>query len=89
MSKNPCYDPLDVQPSDDIPMDELHAKLGIDDLTVLVGQHRPRWYGHVMLSSGEINRVRTRHVSGKKGPGRPKKMSKECVKTYLKACTGA
>ena len=74
-----------VKPSDDIPMDELHAKLGIDDLTVLVRQHRLRWYGHVMRSSGEINRVRTRHVSGKKGPGRPKKTWEECVKTDLKA----
>ena len=54
-------------------MDELHAKLGICDLAILVREHRLRWFGHVMRSNGEINRVRSRPVPGRKGPGRPKK----------------
>ena len=70
-----------VKPSDDIPMDKLHAKLGLDDLAVLVRQHFFRRYGHVMRSFGEINRVRARHGSGRKGPGRPKKTWDECVET--------
>ena len=72
--------------SDDPSMDELHAKLGICDLTILVRERRLRWFGHVMRSNGEINRVRSRPVPGRKGPGRPKKTWEECVKQDLKVC---
>ena len=41
-------------------MDDLLAKLGICNLAVLVRERRLRWFGH---------------VPGRKGPGRPKKMS--------------
>ena len=34
----------------------------------------------------EINRVRSRPVPGRKGPGRPKKTWEECVKQDLKVC---
>ena len=67
-------------------MDELHAKLGICDLAILVRERRLRWFGHVMRSNGEINRVRSRPVPGRKGPGRPKKTWEECVKQDLKVC---
>ena len=56
-----------VKPSDDPSMDELHAKLGICDLAILVRERRLRWFGHVMRSNGEINRVRSRPVPGRKG----------------------
>ena len=75
-----------VKPSDDPSMDELHAKLGICDLAILVRERRLRWHGHVMRSNGEINRVRSRPVPGRKGPGRPKKTWEECVKQDLKVC---
>ena len=75
-----------VKPSDDPSMDELHAKLGICDLAILVRERRLRWFGHVMSSNGEINRVRSRPVPGRKGPGRPKKTWEECVKQDLKVC---
>ena len=75
-----------IKPSDDPSMDELHAKLGICDLAILVREHRLRWFGHVMRSNGEINRVRSRPVPGRKGPGRPKKTWEECVKQDLKVC---
>ena len=39
-----------------------------------------------MRSNGEINRVRSRPVPGRKGPGRPKKTWDECVKQDLKVC---
>ena len=58
-------------------MDELHARLGLCDLAILVRERRFRWFGHVMRFSGEINRVRSRPVPGRKGPGRPKKTSKK------------
>ena len=72
-----------VKPSDDPSMDELHAKLGICDLAILVRERRLRWFGHVLRSNGEINRVRSRPVPGRKGPGRPKKTWEECVKQDL------
>ena len=72
-----------VKPSDDPSMDNLHAKLGICDLAVLVLDHRLSWFGHVMCSNSEINRVRSRPVPGMKGPGRPKKTWDECVKQDL------
>ena len=75
-----------VKPSDDPSMDELHAKLGICDLAILVRERRLRWFGHVMRSNGEINRMRSRPVPGRKGPGRPKKTWEECVKQDLKVC---
>ena len=75
-----------VKPLDDPSMDELHAKLGICDLAILVREHRLRWFGHVMRSNGEINRARSRPVPGRKGPGRPKKTWEECVKRDLKVC---
>ena len=75
-----------VKPSDDPSMDDLHAKLGICDLAVLVRERRLRWFGHVMRSNGEINRVRSRPVPRRKGPGRPKKTCDECVKQDLKVC---
>ena len=75
-----------VKPSDDPLMDELHAKLGICDLAILVRERRLRWFGHVMRSNGEINRVRSRPVPGRKGPGRPKKTWEECEKQDLKVC---
>ena len=75
-----------VKPSDNPSMDELHAKLGICNLAILVRERRLRWFGHVMRSNGEINRVRSRPVPGRKGPGRPKKTWEECVKQDLKVC---
>ena len=75
-----------VKPSDDPSMDELHDKLGICDLAILVRERRLRWFGHVMHSNGEINRVRSRPVPGRKGPGWPKKTWEECVKQDLKVC---
>ena len=67
-------------------MGELHAKLGICDLAILVRERRLKWFGHVMRSNGEIYRVRSRPVPGRKGPGRPKKTWEECVKQDLKVC---
>ena len=67
-------------------MDELHARLGIRDIADQVRERRLRWYGHVMRSSGEINRIRTRPISGKKGPHHAKKTWAGCVKKDLEAC---
>ena len=47
---------------------------------------RLRWFGHVMRSNGEINRVRSKPVPGRKGPGWPKKTWEECVTQDFKVC---
>ena len=72
--------------STDTSMDDLHAKLGLCDIADQVRERRLRWFGHVMRSSGEINRVRTRPISGKKGPARATKTWAQCVKNDLEAC---
>ena len=75
-----------VKPSQDPSLEDLHSKLGLVDLTVVVRERRLRWFGHVKRSSAEINRVRDRTIDGRKGPGRPKKTWYDCVKQDLKVC---
>ena len=75
-----------VKPSYDPSMDDLYTKLGIHDLAVLVRERRLWWFGHVMRSNGEINRVWSRPVPVRKGTGRPKKAWDECVKQDWKVC---
>ena len=53
------------------PIEVLLKKLDIRDLDDLIHERRLRWYGHVERASGEINRVRTMPIPGKRGPGRP------------------
>ena len=62
-----------VRPSDEPNMEELHKKLGLEDLTILIRRRRLRWFGHVERSSGEISRVRSMQIVGKRGHGRPRK----------------
>ena len=81
-----CYMVWKLGPWLPPPFTELHAKLGICDLAILVQERRLRWFGHVMRSNGEINRVRSRPVPGRKSPGRPKKTWEECLKQDLKVC---
>ena len=73
-----------VKPSQDPHMPDLHSKLGVMDLNVVIRQRRLRWFGHVMRSSSEINRVRNRPVVGKRGVGHPKKTWYEVVKDDLR-----
>ena len=62
-----------VKPLDNPSMGELHSKLGLHEIAVIVRERRLRWFGHVtsMRSSGEINRVTEMTVAdNKKGQGR-------------------
>ena len=78
-----------VKPSDDPPLIDLLSKLDLQDLTVVIRERRLRWYGHVMRSSGEINRITDRTTflrePGKQRKGRPKKTWYDCVKQDLKS----
>ena len=51
---------------------ELLARLGIEDLDLILKERRLRWYGHVERSSGAIKTAFDIKVDGKRGPGRPK-----------------
>ena len=75
-----------VKLSDEVNTAVLYAKLDLHDLDTVIRERRLRWFGHVVRSSGEINRVRNRVVVGKRGQGRPKKSWSECVQADLKAC---
>ena len=51
---------------------ELLARLGIEDLDIMLKKKRLHWYGHVERSSGAVKRAFDIQVDGKRGPGRPK-----------------
>ena len=51
---------------------ELLARLGTDDLDLILKERRLRWYGHVECSNGAVKTAFDLQVDGKLGPGRPK-----------------
>ena len=51
---------------------ELLARLGIEDLDLILKERRLRWYGHVERSNGAVKTAFDIQVDGKCGPGRPK-----------------
>ena len=51
---------------------ELLARLGIEDLDLILKERRLRWYGHVKRSNGAVKTAFDIQVNGKRGPGRPK-----------------
>ena len=51
---------------------ELLARLGIEDLELILEERRLRWYGHVERSSGAVKTAFHIQVEGKREPGRPK-----------------
>ena len=64
---------------------ELLAKLGLEDLDLILREKRLRWYGHVERSSGAIKCAVDIEVDGRRGPGRPSMSWKELTK---KDCKG-
>ena len=72
-----------VRTSDEPDMMELQTKLGIEDLTTVIRKRRLRWFGHVERSTAEISKVRSMHIAGKRGLGRPGKTWSECVREDL------
>ena len=51
---------------------ELLARLGIEDLDLILKERRLRWYGHVERSNGAVKTAFDIQVNGKCGLGRPK-----------------
>ena len=56
---------------------ELLARLGIEDLDLILKERRLRWYGHVERSNGAVKTALHIQVEGKRGPGRPKRKWKQ------------
>ena len=63
-----------VRPQDVVTIrsNELLARLGIEDLDLILKERRLRWYGHVECSNGAVKTAFHIQVDGKRGPGRPK-----------------
>ena len=51
---------------------ELLARLGMEDLDLILKERRLRWYEHVERSNGAVKTAFDIQVNGKRGPGRPK-----------------
>ena len=51
---------------------ELLARLGNEDLDLILEERRLRWYGHLEHSNGAVKTAFDLQVDGKCGPGRPK-----------------
>ena len=51
---------------------ELFARLGIEELDLILKERRLRWYGHVERSNGAVKTAFDIQVDGKRGLGRPK-----------------
>ena len=51
---------------------ELLARLGTEDLVLILKERRLCWYGHVERSNGAVKTAFHIQVEGKHGPGRPK-----------------
>ena len=51
---------------------ELLARLGTEDLDLILKERRLRWYGHVERSNGAVKTAFNIQIDGKHWPGRPK-----------------
>ena len=60
---------------------ELLARLGIEDLDLILKERRLRLYGHVERSNGAVKTAFDIQVDGKRGPGRPKMTWKQLTET--------
>ena len=63
-----------VKPRDTVTIrsTELLARLGIEDLNLILKERKLRWYGHVENSNGAAKIACDIHVDGMRGPARPK-----------------
>ena len=63
-----------VKPQDNanIRSTELLARLGIEDLDLILKERRLRWYGHMEHSNGAVKTAFDIQTVGKRGSGRPK-----------------
>ena len=75
-----------VKPHEEVPMETLYTKLGIQELAVALRTKRLRWYGHVMRASSWTNSFTGIAIPGPRGYGSPRKSWSECVKVDVDVC---
>ena len=75
-----------VKPHDEVPMETLYTKLGIQEVAVALRTKRLRWYGHVARASSWTKSITSIAIRGPRGPGRPRKSWSECVKVEVNVC---
>ena len=68
------------------------ARLGIEDLDLILKERRLCWYGHVECSNGAVKTAFDIQIVGKCGPGRPKmtwkqRTDRDCREWKLSAIT--
>ena len=63
--------------------DDLLRRLGIHDITAVLRSRRLRWAGHVMRAQSSIKTTSELSLPDRRGPGRPRKTWKECVKADM------
>ena len=76
-----------VKPHDEISIDLLCARLGIQEVTAALRSKRLRLYGHVVRSSSCIKYVTNMEVPCSKAQWRPRKTWSDCVKADMNACS--
>ena len=69
-----------VKPHDEVPMETLYTKLGIQEVAIALRTKRLRWNGHVASASSWTNSITSIAIPGPRGRGRPRKSWSECVK---------
>ncbi|RUS78708.1 hypothetical protein EGW08_013529 [Elysia chlorotica] len=70
-----------VKPDDEIPIESLLDRLGIQEVTEAVRTRRLRWFGHVTRATSCINDTLSLSVPCVRGRGRPRKTWSECVRS--------
>ena len=75
-----------VKPHDEVPMETLYTKLGIQEVAVALRTKRLIWYGHVAYASSWTNSITSIAIPGPRGRGRPMKSWSECVKADVDVC---
>ena len=75
-----------VKPHDEVPMETLYTKLGIQEVVVALRTKHLRWYGHVARASSWTNSITSIAIPGPRGHGRPRKSWSECVKVDVDVC---
>ena len=75
-----------VKPHDEVPMETLYTKLGIQEVAVALRTKRLRWYGHFACASSWTNSITSIAILGPRGRGRPRKSWSECVKGDVNVC---
>jgi len=76
-----------VKVKDRVLSKELREKLGIDDIILILQQHRLRWYGHVLRKEDTdwVKKCMEYEVEGSRPRGRPKRTWKEVVQKDCQA----